>query len=126
MLEAISIHIKNFPNRQKMISELSGQTSCVSIITKIMDDLLVREQTQKVIPAFIKKCRSSHPEFSEWDKVYSPEEQLVRLISLILFNDTSYENYSLLLIMIYRYAANQHIFLHKLINKYLKRSTKRV
>ena len=95
VLEAISIHIKNFPNRQKMISELSGQTSCVSIITKIMDDLLVREQTQKVIPAFIKKCRSSHPEFSEWDKVYSPEEQLIRLISLILFNDTSYENYSL-------------------------------
>ena len=38
----------------------------------------------------------------------------------------TYENYSLLLIMIYRYAANQHIFLHKLINKYLKRSTKRV
>ena len=95
VLQAIAAHIKDCPNRQKLISELSNQRDCVSIITKIMDDLLIREQTEKVVPAFIERCKEAHPEFTEWDKVYSAEEQLVRLIYYILFEDTSYENYKL-------------------------------
>lgn len=95
VLEAISTHIKSCPNRQKMISDLSTQKDCVSIIMKIMDDLLFREQTEKVIPAFVSKCKEQHPEFTYWDKVYSAEEQLVRIIHYILFNDTTYSNYPL-------------------------------
>lgn len=93
VLEAISTHIKAWPNRQKLISELSTQKDCVSIIMKIMDDLLAREQTEKVVPAFISKCKAAHPEFTGWNKVYSAEEQLVRVIYYILFGDTSYSNY---------------------------------
>lgn len=93
VLEAISTHIRAYPNRQRLISDLSNQRDCVSIIMNIMDDLLVREQTEKVVPAFMNKCLTTHPEFSEWDKVYSMEEQLVRLIYYILFGDTSYSNY---------------------------------
>jgi len=95
VLQAIATHIKKSPNRQKMISELSTQKDCVSIIMKIMDDLLVREQNEKVVPAFMKKCKEAHPEFSDWDKVYSAEEQLVRIIHYILFGDTKYMNYEL-------------------------------
>ena len=95
VLEAISTHIKGSPNRQKMISELGTQRDCVSIIMKIMDDLLDREQAKKVVPSFIGKCKAAHPEFEEWDKVYSAEEQLVRVIYYILFRDTSYTNYPL-------------------------------
>ena len=95
VLQAIAAHIKDCPNRQRLISELSNQRDCVSIITKIMDDLLIREQTEKVVPAFIERCKESHPEFTDWDKVYSSEEQLVRLIYYILLEDTSYENYVL-------------------------------
>lgn len=95
VLEAISTHIKAFPNRQKMISELANQKDCVNIIMKIMDDLLDREQTEKVIPAFKERCAVSHPEFSDWEKVYSPKEQLVRVIYYILFQDCSYKNYEL-------------------------------
>lgn len=95
VLEAIATHIKTTPNRQKMISELSTQKDCVSIIMNIMDDLLIREQDEKACPAFAEKCRESHPEFSDWDKVYSPEEQLVRVIHYVLFHDTAYSNYPL-------------------------------
>lgn len=95
VLEAISAHIKESPNRQKMISELSTQRDCTSIIIKIMDDLLMREQTEKVVPAFKSKCMATHPEFAEWEKVYSSEEQLVRIIYYVLFQDTTYSNYTL-------------------------------
>ena len=95
VLQAISAHIKDCPNRSKMISELSTQKDCVLLMMKIMDDLLLREQTEKVVPAFIARCKEAHPEFTEWEKVYSAEEQLVRLIFYVLFADTSYENYSL-------------------------------
>lgn len=95
VLEAIATHIKATPNRSKMISELSTQKDCVSIIMNIMDDLLIREQAEKVSPAFSEKCREAHPEFSDWDKVYSPEEQLVRVIHYVLFHDTAYSNFSL-------------------------------
>lgn len=95
VLEAIAEHIKTGKNRAKMISILLNQTNCVSIIMKIMEDLLVREQTEKVTTAFREKCAEAHPEFSDWSIVYSPEEQLIRLISYILFNDTKYSNYPL-------------------------------
>ena len=95
VLEAISTHIKESPNRQKMISELSNQKDCVAIITKIMDDLLNREQAEKVSLAFKERCAATHPEFADWEKVYSPEEQLVRNIYYIIFQDCSYKNYEL-------------------------------
>ena len=95
VLEAISAHIKASRNRQKMISELSTQKDCVSIIMKIMDDLLIREQCEKVVPAFRDKCIEAHPEFTQWDRVYSSEEQLVRVIYYVLFQETKYNNYPL-------------------------------
>ncbi len=95
VLQAISAHIKNTNNRQKMISDLANQKGCVPIIMRIMDDLLDREQEEKVIPAFKAKCQEAHPEFDDWDRIYSPEEQLVRLIHYILFTDTAYDDYVL-------------------------------
>lgn len=95
VLEAIAKHIKTCPNRQKMISELESQTNCVSIIMKIMQDLLDREQQDKVVSGMIERCKDNYPEFDMWDRLYSPQEQLVRVVNYILFNDKSYENYSL-------------------------------
>lgn len=95
VLEAISTHIKESANRQKLISELVKQRDCVTIIMKIMDDLLNREQVEKVIPAFKERCATLHPEFSDWEKVYSPEEQLIRIVYYILFQDCNYSNYEL-------------------------------
>lgn len=95
VLEAISKHIKTSPNRKKMINELSLKKDCTSVIIKIMGDLLEREQNDKVVPAFAEKCRENYPEFNDWNKIYSEEEQLIRIIYYVLFQDTTYENYEL-------------------------------
>lgn len=95
VLEAIARHIQLAHNPQKMIGELSNQKDCISVITNIMEDLLKREQEDKVVQAFVEKCESSNPEFTEWGKVYSSEEQLVRVIYYILFRDTAFSNYPL-------------------------------
>ena len=93
VLEAIAKHIGNTPNRKKMISDLSSKNDCTDIILNIMKDLLRREQTEKVVAAFQERCKETHPEFTEWDRVYSAEEQLVRLINYIIFeSDVRYEN----------------------------------
>lgn len=95
VLEAISKHIKTSPNRAKLISELSSQTDCVSLIMKIMKDLLDREQNEKVVPAIASSLGAAHPEFTDWSSLYAPEEQLVRIVYYLIFNDTNYENYTI-------------------------------
>lgn len=92
VLEAISTHIRTSTNRAKLISTLSTQKDCVSVILNIMEKLLEREQ-KKVISAFMERCREQHPEFNEWEMIYSDEEQLVRIVWYVLFKDTSYLNY---------------------------------
>ena len=95
VLQAISTHIKAYPNRQKLISELSSQTDCVSVILQIMDDLLEREQNEKMLPALKSRLSELYPDFTEWERIYTHKEQLVRIINYILFNDTNYSNYPL-------------------------------
>lgn len=93
VLQAIAVHIKKYGNRSKLLSELSNQRDCTAVIMTIMNDLLSREQIDKVVPAFKKLCTEVCPGFTDWDKVYSAEEQLVRLINYILFEDTKFTNY---------------------------------
>ena len=92
VLEAISAHIASSTNVAQLLKSIENQTDCASIIIKIMDELLIREQA-KVVYAFMEKCCAEHPEFNDWGIVYSREEQLIRVINYILFNDEKYSNY---------------------------------
>lgn len=92
VLQAIASEIKGTSNTALLISKLTGSENCTDIILQIMNALLKREQ-DKVTDAFANKCKSEHPEFTEWETIYSPEEQLTRIVSYILFGDTSYNNY---------------------------------
>ena len=93
VLEAIARHIQGCQNRAKLINALDDQKSSTDIIITIMRTLLSREQTDKVIPAFKQRCLESHPEFTSWDNLYSEEEQLVRIISYLLWGDCAYSTY---------------------------------
>jgi len=93
VLQAIAEHIKSRTNRAKLISELASQCDCVTLIMSIMTDLLGREQKKKLVAAFKERCQEAHPEFNDWDKVYGEEEQLVRIVNYILFDDQKYSNY---------------------------------
>lgn len=75
VLQAISEDIKDNENRGKLLSTLERKQSYIDIICKIMSELLDREH-EKVRDAFITRCKSQHPEFKDWDCVYSAEAQL--------------------------------------------------
>lgn len=94
VLEAMAEYIKPHDNRMAFISALSSKRDSVSIIIQIMDDLLSREQ-DKVTQAFRMKCEHAHPEFDKWENVYSPSEQLSRLVNYVVFNDSAYDYYPL-------------------------------
>lgn len=93
VLQAIAVHISQHNNRSKLLSELSSRTDCTTVIMSIMQDLLNREQADKVVPAFEKRCHEVFPGFTDWKNVYSDEEQMIRVINYILFEDTKISNY---------------------------------
>lgn len=88
VLEAISQDVKDNPNSGKLISELKSKSDRSKIIITILEDLLNREHEQKFIPAFQKRCQELYPTFNAWDQVYSPREQLVRLLYYVIFDDS--------------------------------------
>lgn len=94
VLQAMAERIKGVRNKAQLINELKDKSDCVSIISSIMESLLQREHIDKFANAFEKKCKEQHPEFCNWDSVYTEEEQLVRIIHYILFEEIKYEDYS--------------------------------
>lgn len=86
-LEAIAAHINLFPNRLKITNGFKENKNHDSLIVKIMEDLLDREQQQKFIEAFKKKCENCGESFSNYDELYTPFEQLYRIVYYIIFND---------------------------------------
>lgn len=93
VLQAIVQQIISSSNRQKLKNELLEKKDCASIIVSIMESLLRREREEKVIPALKKKWSERYPKFEDWEKLYSDEEQLVRIVYYILFGDSEYNNY---------------------------------
>ena len=93
VLQAMAKRIKDTRNQVNLINELKDKTDCVSIISSIMESLLRREHIDKFVNAFKEKCKEQHTEFQKWDFVYTEEEQLVRIINYILFEEIKYEEY---------------------------------
>lgn len=64
----------------------SGENNC-SLMVKILDDLLSREQEK-----FLKALRNKFSEIDveiAWEELYRSEEQLCRLIGMMLFDDST-------------------------------------
>lgn len=127
VLQAIAAEIKGTNNTAILINKLTGKCNCTDIILQIMRALLSREK-DKVVNAFSERCKSEHPEFSGWDKVYSDEEQLTRLVSYVLFEDTKYSNYKIdelppQLIDDYQSIINSFLPQHPFIQNYAKGTT---
>ena len=96
VLEAIAKTIEKENNPARLISKIEKTnptyTASTEIIDTILSDLMLREQ-EKVKNGFIERCSSRFPEFKLWDEIYKEKEQLVRISSLILFNESSYNDY---------------------------------
>lgn len=86
VLEALAVFFSEESNTMQLIQRIESAQSSAEIFEKIINHILTRER-KKVINGFQKRCISDYPDFTGWDSVYSPEEQLIRLINYVLFNE---------------------------------------
>ena len=92
VLEAIAAHISEITNTAKLLSELRDGTDEIFLIRRIMDNLLDREH-QKFVAAFREKIKEDVGKISDWEAVYSKNEQLVRILNYILLGEITYSDY---------------------------------
>ena len=86
VLEVIGKHIARENNAYSFLNTLqSANMKGIDVIDKIMEELLLREQ-EKVREGFIKRIFSSYDrEKIDEESIYSPIEQMVLIVSYILF-----------------------------------------
>ena len=92
VLEAIAAHITEISNTARLLSALRERANETSLIQKIMDNLLEREQ-QKFTAAFRVRIAGHEDKVSDWDAIYSKDEQLVRILNYILFGKNNFADY---------------------------------
>lgn len=97
VLEAIAAHITEISNTAKLLSELRDNADEVSLIQKIMDNLMEREH-EKFIAAFRERIGEDEDKISDWEDVYSKDEQLVRILNYILLEEISFDDYPIIVI----------------------------
>lgn len=94
VLEAISAHIAEIENTSKLLNDLQEDNSEVALVGQIMNNLLEREQ-EKLINSFKNKLGEEAKKINNWETIYGSEEQMVRLLNYILFDEIAYNDYSL-------------------------------
>ena len=93
VLEALSVFYDEESNTMQLLQKTQKADCSAEIFQKIMDYILKREQ-RKVINGFKERCQDEYQEFENWNTVYSIEEQLIRLINYVTFNEIDYDVYS--------------------------------
>jgi hypothetical protein len=86
VLQAIATYVSSFSNYQevqKRIGEGVLSLEGAEIASSILYDLLKREQS-KVVAALEKKGISQAASWTEWDQIYTPQEQLYRIMFYVL------------------------------------------
>ena len=86
VLQALSKSFDEEKNTIKILEKYRGKTeSGTNIICQILEDLLIREQ-KKVRESLSEKWKGQFAESLDWETLYTPEEQIVRVVEYILFN----------------------------------------
>ena len=93
VLEALAKAFDEERNTIKLLEQLKGKSvTGTKIIYNILEFLLGRE-SEKVCKALQEKWKRKFPDFKEWEKIYTPTEQKVRLVEYILFGDVEVDSY---------------------------------
>lgn len=92
VLEAIAAHVTEITNTAKLLSELGEGNGEVSLIDTIMNNLLERENV-KFTSAFRERVKEEADRIPDWSSLYSKEEQLIRLLNYILFEEINLDDY---------------------------------
>ena len=126
-LQVIAKHIASESNTMHVINGLANKSTISELICKIMHDLLEREQGI-VVNALKSRCADKYPEFTDWNAIYTPEEQVARILSLLIFEQVEYTDWTIAGLpagMVDDYAdlllrqVNQHPFLFEAKDEYI-------
>lgn len=93
VLEALAVYCDEDSNTMQLVQKIQRSNCSAEIFQKIMDHILVREKG-KVVNGFKERCSKDYPEFEDWDSVYSEQEQLIRIINYVLFEDVFFDAFS--------------------------------
>lgn len=113
VLEAIATHISEITNTSKLLSELKDNPDEVFLINNVMENLLAREH-DKLVSAFKERLKAEQEKIEDWDLVYTKDEQLIRILNYILFEEVDIDEYSCASVPIFLkddYAEMLKIFL---------------
>lgn len=92
VLEALSIFFAASENTMALLKRFERAQDSTEIFVLVMDYILEREHN-KVVSGFKTRCQKEFPEFQDWDKVYTIDEQIVRLAYYLVLQSTEYNNY---------------------------------
>lgn len=92
VLETLASAFDEENNTIKLLKALEHGDNGTSIILKILEKLLDREQ-EKLVSGFRTKVAEEFPGFTQWEKLYTPREQIVRLVNKVIFNEATYPDY---------------------------------
>ena len=94
VLEALAVFISGETNTMSLLQKIGTTENSTEVFCKIIEYIIDRE-TGKVQNGFRERCQGDYPEFSAWEEVYSNEEQMVRIVSLLTCDSVEYDDYPL-------------------------------
>lgn len=86
VLEALAVFCDEENNTMQLVQRISKANCSAEIFHRIMDHILDREHG-KVVNGFKERCIDDYSGFDGWDEVYTSQEQFIRLINYVLFNE---------------------------------------
>lgn len=87
VLDALAASYTKEKNTVNLLKDTTSGINNCGLMIKILDDLLLREQ-KKFIKALKNKFSKDKIEI-EWEKIYGKNEQLFRIIGMMLFEDST-------------------------------------
>lgn len=86
VLEALAAAYDPEINTLHQIRQVESTANSTALFDAVMRSILEREQS-KVTNAFKQKCADRYPRFHDWEKVYTPEEQLMCIAYFLIFDE---------------------------------------
>lgn len=92
VLEALAVFFDSEPNTMQLLQQTDRAENSTEVFNKVIHHILLREQA-KVVSGLKTRCEHEYPGFTQWDSVYSIEEQVVRLAGFLSLGVSEYNDY---------------------------------
>ncbi len=86
VLQAIATYLASFDNfleAQQSVEDGFLESGDFNVASKIMNDLILREKNDKVLPPVRNRLKDRIDDWDGWNDLYSKKEQIIRLLALV-------------------------------------------